>query len=66
MTIIDAAEATSELAIEALQAEGLAKTEGEGKVTICGTADIERVQRLAQRMLPIETCQFREINLQEK
>ena len=66
MTIIDPAEATSQLAIEALQEAGLAKTEGVGRVTICGTADIERVQRLAQRMLPVDACDFKEIDLQVK
>ena len=66
VTIIDPAEATSELAIAALDEAGLAKNEGVGRVTICGTADIERVQRLAQRMLPVEDCSFKEINLQEK
>ena len=66
VTIIDPAEATSQLAIAALNEVGLAKSEGVGKVTICGTADIERVRRLAQRMLPVADCEFREINLQEK
>ena len=65
-TVIDPAEATSQLAIEALDREGLAKAEGEGRVIICATADIDRVQRLAARMLPIAECEFREINLQEK
>lgn len=66
VTVIDPAEATSQLAIEALEKAGLAKTEGVGRVTICGTADIERVQRLAQRMLPVEACDFKEIDLQIK
>ena len=66
VTVIDPAEATSQLAIEALEKAGLAKTEGVGRVTICGTADIERVQRLAQRMLPVEACDFKEIDLQVK
>ena len=66
VTIIDPAEATSQLAIAALQEAGLAKTEGRGRVTVCGTADIDRVRRLAARMLPVAECEFKEINLQEK
>lgn len=64
--VIDPAEATSQLAIAALDKEDLAKTAGEGRVLICGTADIARVERLAARMLPVAECDFKEINLQEK
>lgn len=63
VTVIDPAEATGRLAMQALQAAGLDKTTGDGKVTICATADIERVQRLARRMLPVEHCEFKEISL---
>lgn len=63
VTVIDPAEATSRLAIQVLHEAGLAKTAGEGKVTVCATADIERVQRLAKRMLPLEDCEFKEISL---
>lgn len=63
VTVIDPAEATSRLAMQALNEAGLAKAVGRGRVTVCATADIERVQRLAGRMLPVEHCEFREISL---
>ena len=62
VTVIDPAEATSKLSKEALEKEGLL-SDGEGSVTICCTADLERVKRLASRMLPLEQCQFKEITL---
>ena len=66
VTLIDPAEATANLAIAALRADGLLRSEGEGGVLICATADIERVRRLARRMLPEAACEFREIDLQRK
>ena len=66
VTVIDPAEATSYLAIDALKGIDALKEEGAGKVTVCGTADIDRVRRLAERMLPVEDCQFKEINLADK
>ena len=60
--VIDPAEATAKLSKEALEKEGLL-SDGEGSVTICCTADLERVKRLASRMLPLEQCQFKEITL---
>lgn len=61
--VIDPAEATSKLAEEALVRQDLLRSEGEGKVTICCTADLERVKRLASRMLAVENCRFEEVNL---
>lgn len=63
VAVIDPAEATSKLAIAGLQEQGLLRSEGNGHVTICCTADIERVRRLSQRMLSAADCEFREINL---
>ena len=62
VTVIDPAEATAKLSKEALEKEGLFG-DCEGSVTICCTADLERVKRLASRMLPLEQCQFKEITL---
>ena len=60
VTVIDPAEATAKLSKEALGKEGLLG-DCEGSVTICCTADLERVKRLASRMLPLVQCQFKEI-----
>ena len=64
VTIIDPAEATALGALDVLRAQGLdnEKTNG-GKVRICCTADLQRVRRLAARMLPAEQCSFEEITL---
>ena len=62
VTVIDPAEATAKLSKEALENEALL-SDGEGSVTVCCTADLERVKRLASRMLPLEQCQFKEITL---
>ena len=62
VTVIDPAEATAKLSKEALEKEALLSY-GEGSVTVCCTADLERVKRLASRMLPLEQCQFKEITL---
>lgn len=63
VTVIDPAEATALLAKETLEKNNLLNNEAEGSVTICCTADLERVKRLAARMLPAETCHFKEISL---
>lgn len=62
VTVIDPAEATAKLSKDALEKEGLLSI-GEGNVTICCTADLERVKRLAARMLPLKHCEFKEISL---
>ena len=64
--LIDPAAATSERAMQALAADGLLRTEGEGRITICCTADLARVERLAARMLPAQDCSFRLIELAKK
>ena len=65
VTVIDPAEATAKLSKEALEKEGLLN-EGEGSVTICCTADLERVKRLAAKMLPVEHCAFKKITLSQE
>ncbi len=64
--VIDPAAETSGDAISALEHDGLLRTEGEGKVKICCTADVERVRRLTGRMLPLESCTFALIDLHKK
>ena len=63
VTVIDPAEATAKLSKASLEANGLLNNEEQGSVKICCTADLERVKRLAARMLPAEACQFQEISL---
>ena len=63
VTVIDPAEATAKLSKASLEANGLLNNEAQGSVKICCTADLERVKRLAARMLPAEACQFQEISL---
>lgn len=64
--VIDPAAATSGDAILALKHDGLLRTEGEGKVTICCTADINRVRQLTARMMPVDSCTFALIDLHKK
>lgn len=63
VTVIDPAEATAKLSKASLEANGLLNNEVQGSVKICCTADLERVKRLAARMLPAEACHFQEISL---
>ncbi|MBQ8417462.1 MAG: glutamate racemase [Phascolarctobacterium sp.] len=63
VTVIDPAEATAQTAKASLEVNNLLSTDGEGSVAICCTADLERVKRLAGRMLPAACCEFREISL---
>lgn len=60
--VVDPAAATSSEAISVLKKAGLLRTEGEGSICICCTADIERVKRLTARMLP-EADKFSLIDL---
>lgn len=64
--IVDPAAATSGDAILALKHDGLLRTEGKGTVKICCTADIDRVRKLAARMMPVENCTFELIDLHQK
>ena len=63
VTVIDPAEATALLSKASLEREGLLNRGETGNVTVCCTADLERVKRLAARMLPVAACEFKEINL---
>lgn len=63
--VLDPAAATSADAIAALKEEGLLRTEGKGHLQVCCTADLDRVQRLAARMLPVDDCDFSLIDLKK-
>lgn len=63
--VLDPAAATSADAIAALKEEGLLRTEGKGRLQVCCTADLARVERLAGRMLPVDDCDFSLIDLKE-
>jgi glutamate racemase len=63
VTILDPAERTTQDAIEDLAARGLAQTEGIGETEICFPADVERGQRLAQRVMDTNGCVFKLIQL---
>lgn len=66
VTVVDPAEATSKNAIAELKKDNLLKEVGQGKVTVCCTADLERVKSLSGRMLPVEECEFKVITLRNK
>ncbi len=67
VTVIDPAEATAVLCRQQLEREGLLNEgEAKGSVTVCCTADIERVRRLAARMLSERECDFRMVTLPSK
>lgn len=61
--IMDPAEDTAMVAKKVLEVLDLLKEEGQGSLTICCTKDKERVQRLANRIMPGETMEFKEIRL---
>lgn len=63
--VVDPAKETAMLAKKMLDILGLRRTENEGSMTICCTADIERVKRLTARALPEEKVAYQLINLQE-
>ena len=63
VAVIDPAEATAELVKAELARHDLLNAEGAGSVKICCTADLERVERLANKMLPQEQCCFEKIKL---
>ena len=63
VTIIDPAEATARQARADLEAQGLLRTEGEGRCTVCFTGDAALGKRLAERMLDPATCEFKQVTL---
>ena len=63
--MLDPAAATSAEAIAALKEEGLLRTEGKGRLQVCCTADLARVERFAGRMLPVADCDFSLIDLKK-
>ncbi len=63
VTVLDPAEETAAQAAALLEARGLLRAEGRGRVTVCCTAELARVRTLAARMLPVKECEFAEIVL---
>ena len=64
VTVLDPAEMTTDEAIKHLQNKGLLKTEGEGSLEVCFTADLARCKRLASRMLDLAHARFHLIDLE--
>ena len=65
VTVLDPAERTTQDALESLQKRHLALTTGIGRAEVCFTADLERGKRLAARMLDLDKCDFRLIDLKK-
>ncbi|WP_317304125.1 glutamate racemase [Acidaminococcus timonensis] len=65
VTVLDPAERTAQDALESLQKRHLALTTGIGRAEVCFTADLERGKRLAARMLDLDKCDFRLIDLKK-
>ncbi|MBR6818775.1 MAG: aspartate/glutamate racemase family protein, partial [Acidaminococcaceae bacterium] len=63
VTVIDPAAATALQAKADLEARNLLHTEGPGHSTICFTGDIQKGKLLAERMLDLETCDFKQVKL---
>ncbi len=64
VAVIDPAEETADKAAAVLAVKDLATDACAGSVTVCCTADVERVKRLTSAMMPGIACDFREISLQ--
>lgn len=64
VALVNPADETCENARKNLVAANLVN-EGEGSVTICCTADLERVKRLAAREINTEKCIFKLVNLKK-
>ncbi len=62
--VIDPAEETALLVKEEIERTGLLKKAGRGKIKITATAGIEKMERLAKRMIKKE-LEFEEINLKK-
>ncbi len=63
VTVIDPAAATALQAKADLEARNLLQTEGPGHSTICFTGDVQKGKLLAERMLDLETCDFKQVKL---
>lgn len=61
--VIDPAEDTAMVTKKVLDVLDLLQEEGQGSLTVCCTKDKERVQRLANRIMPGEAMEFKEIKL---
>ena len=63
VTIIDPAEATALQAKADLEARGLLRKSGQGSCTVCFTGDAALGKRLAERMLDLSACEFKQVKL---
>ena len=61
--VVDPAEATARTAREVLEARGELRTDGEGYCEICFTGDPELGGRLAARMVDMERCEVRKVDI---
>ena len=64
VTVIDPAEQTATDAQHRLIEEGLLKMNGSGSLTICFTKDVDRGQRLAQKMMPGIKATYKNVKLE--
>ena len=65
VALVNPADETCENARKNLQSKNLVNDGAQGSVTICCTADLERVKRLAAREIDIEKCTFKVVNLED-
>lgn len=63
VTVLNPAEATAVNAKEALAQQNLLTGEGKGHVKVCCTADLERVIRLAERMIDTTDAEFAQVTI---
>ena len=63
VTIIDPAEATALQAKADLEARGLLRRSGQGGCAVCFTGDASLGKRLAERMLDLSACEFKQVKL---
>lgn len=63
VTVLDPAEATALQARLYLERAGLLKMQGTGHAEVCFTADAARGRVIAQHMLDMEWCSFKEVSL---
>lgn len=61
--VLDPAGRTASNAHIQLHKKKMASHSGEGRITICVTANLERAQSLAKRMLPQASCSFKLVKL---
>ena len=63
VTVLDPAEATALQSRLYLERAGLLKLRGTGHADVCFTAELERAKAIAEHMLDMDRCSFRQISL---